>query len=378
MRFSSLAFAAGIAISAGSLFAQPAPASSDGPYKVIQSAKVGGEGGFDYVNADADSRKLFVVRSARPNGRADVYDLDSVKLIGSIPNVNGGHGVATDTKTGKSFASSNPVVMFDTKTLEVIKTIQVTGSPDGFFYEPATDHIFILSHRAPNVTVLNGSDGAIVGTIDLGGAPEQGVSDGKGHVYIDIEDKATIAVVDPKTNQVTTTYSLGDKGAGNAGLALDAKNGILFSYCHDPAVCVILNAADGKILDTLPIGTGVDAAEFNPDTMEAFSSQGDGTLTIIKESSPTSFAVEQTVKTPRGAKCSTLDAKTGHILLTSAERGAPATQPAPPAGGAAEARGPAAGGPGGAPADRGGRRGGGGRGGATVPGSFTITVVGKE
>ncbi|MDP9172517.1 MAG: hypothetical protein M3O30_01455 [Planctomycetota bacterium] len=365
MRFSTFVFAAGIAISASSLFAQPAPA--DGPYKVINSAKVGGEGGFDYVYADSDARKLFIVRSGRPGGRADAYDLDAVKLIGSVPGVNGGHGVASDPKSGHSFTSSSPVVMFDSKTLETIKTIPVTGRPDGIFYEPSTAHIFILSHRAPNVTVLNGADGAIVGTIDLGGAPEEGASDGKGHVYIDVEDKDKVAVVDATTNQMTTAYPLDGKGSGPAGLALDAKNGIIFSYCHDPAVCVILNAADGKILDTLPIGNGVDAAEFNPDTMEAFSSQGDGTLTIIKENSPTSFAVEQTVKTKRGAKCSTLDIKTGRIYLTSDER-APASRPAPQAAAVTGAPGAAT-----RPAERRG----GGRG-AAVPGSFTITVVGKE
>ena len=292
-----------------------------------------------------------------------MYDLDSVKLVGSIPGVNGGHGVAVDTKSGHGFTSSNPIVMFDTKTLATIKTIQVTGNPDGIFFEPATGHIFVLSHRAPNVTVLNGEDGAIVGTIDLGGQPEQGATDGKGHVYIDVEDKDRIAVVDPKTNTVTGTYPLNGKGGAPAGLALDAKNGILFAFCADPATCVVLNAADGKILDTLPIGDGVDGAEFNPDTMEAFSSQGDGTLTIIKENSPTRFAVEQTVKTPRRAKCSTLDMKTGQIYLTSIERAAPALRRSPPPSRAAP-RPPAGAG--------------GGRGGATVPGSFTITVVGKK
>jgi DNA-binding beta-propeller fold protein YncE len=368
MRLSTLVIVAGAALStigAGLLAQQAAPTEADGPYKVIKSARVGGEGGFDYVFADSDSRKLFIVRSGRPGGRCDVYDLDDVKLIGSIPNVNGGHGVAVDTKTGHGFTSSNPIVMFDTKTLETIKTIPVTGGPDGIFFEPSTEHIFVLSHRDPNVTVLNGVDGAIVGTIDLGGAPEEGASDGKGHVYIDIEDKDMVAVVDPVANKVIGDYQLNGKGGGPGGLALDAKNGIIFSFCADPQTCVIMNAADGKILDALPIGNGVDAAEFNPDTLEAFSSQRDGTLTIIKETSPTTFVVEQTVKTPRGAKCSTLDAKTGQIYLTSAERAGPSTQPAR-AGAATQ------------PTAGGGRRGGGGRGGPTVPGSFTITVVGKE
>jgi len=208
----------------------------------------------------------------------------------------------------------------------------------------------VLSHRAPNATVINASDGSIVGTIDLGGAPEQAASDGKGHVYVDIEDKANIAVVDAKTLTVTGHYDLEGKGAVCAGLAMDVKNNILFAACRNPQNMVILNAADGKILDALPLGQGTDGATFNPKTMEAFSSQGDGTLTVIKENSPTSFAVEQTVETMRTAKTLTLDGKTNRILLIAAEFGQPTTPP-PPGG-------------------RGGR-------GQMVPDSFSIVVVGK-
>jgi len=181
MRLSSLAFAAGMAISSASLLAQdaaPAPAAAEGPYKVVNSAKVGGEGGFDYVFADSASRKLFIPRSAgRSGGRIDVYDLDALKLLGTVTGGIGGHGVAVDPKTSHGFASSNPVIMFDTGTLQTLKSIQCEGSPDGIFFEPVSQHIYVLSHRAPNVTVLNSTDGSVVGTIDLGGAPEEGGSD---------------------------------------------------------------------------------------------------------------------------------------------------------------------------------------------------------
>jgi hypothetical protein len=217
--------------------------------------------------------------------------------------------------------------MFDTKTLATIKTIDAQGNPDAILFDPFTEHVFVLSHRAPNATVLNAADGSIVGTIDLGGAPEEAVSDGAGHVYIDIEDADKIAVVDASTLKVTAHYDLAGKGGGPAGLALDAKNHLLFAFCRNPATCVVLNAQDGKIIATLPIGHGVDAAEFNPNTMEAFSSQGDGTLTVIKEASPTSISVEQTVQTKAGARTSTLDAKTGQIFLVTAEFAAPSTQP---------------------------------------------------
>jgi DNA-binding beta-propeller fold protein YncE len=210
--------------------------------------------------------------------------------------------------------------MWDAKTLDTIKTIPVEGGPDGILFEPLTERIYVFSHRAPNATVIDGKDGSVVGTIDLGGAPEQAASDGKGHLYVDIEDKDNIAVVDVNTLKVTAHYDLAGKGGGPGGLGLDVKNHILFAMCHNPQTCVVLSADDGKILATLPIGNGTDGGGFNPATMEAFSSQRDGTLTIIKENSPTSFEVEQTVQTKSGAKTCTLDTKNNQIVLITTER----------------------------------------------------------
>jgi hypothetical protein len=389
MKSLSLVLAAGMVLTASRSFAQDAAAPTDGPYKILQKVNVGGTGGADYVFADSIGRRLYLARSGGRGGRGGgggggaganaskvtVFDLDTLKPVGEIPNTNGVHGAVVDPVSGNGFSSSNPVVMFDTKTLETKKTIHCDGNPDGYLFEPFTESIYILSHSAPNVTVIDGKDGTIKGTIDLGGAPEQGASDGKGHVYISVEDKDNIAVVDAKAMTVTAHYDLQGKGGGPAGMGLDAQNGIIFSYCHTPAVCVVMSAADGKILDTLPTGTGVDAGEFNANTMESFSSNGQtGNLTVIKENSPTSFAVEQNLKTLPGFKCSTLDSKTDHILIIGAEYGpvpAPATQPAaaPAPGGDA------------APADRGGRgggRGGRGRGGPRGPMiAFDVMVVGK-
>src|SRR5258708_1581832 len=218
------------------------------PYKLINTAKVGGAGGWDYVFADSDGRRLYIPRS----GRVTVYDLDTLKSVGEIPNTTGVHGVAVDPKSGRGFTSSKPVVMFDTKTLETIKTIAVEGNPDGILFEPATSKIYVLSHRAPNVTVINSADGTIAGTIDLGGAPEQAASDGAGHVYIDVEDKDNVAVVDANTLKVTAHYDLAGKGGTPAGLALDANNNVLFVCCHNPHTAVIMAADTGKILATLP------------------------------------------------------------------------------------------------------------------------------
>jgi DNA-binding beta-propeller fold protein YncE len=300
-------------------------------YKIVNSSQTMGTGGIDYVYADNDGRRLYVPRG----NQILAFDLDTLKSVGAVGN-SGGHGVAVDPKTHHGFSSRSPITMFDTTTLETIKSIPVEGNPDGIMFEPATERVYVFSHRAPNVTVIDPKDGSIAGTIDLGGSPEQAASDEQGHVYIDLEDKDSIAVVDAKTLKVTATFSLGGKGGGPGGLGLDAKNHILFAMCHEPATCVVLSADDGKILDTLPIGSGTDGGGFNPNTMEAFSSQRDGTLTIIKEKSPTSFEVEQTVQTKPRAKTCTLDTKNDHIILITTEAaptpapapGAPATPPA--------------------------------------------------
>jgi len=285
----------------------------EGPYKLVKTLKVGGVGGFDYVYADVDGRRLYIPRPGATGARITVFDLDSLASVGEIPNANA-RGVAVDPKSHHGFASSKPVVMWDTRTLATIKTIDVDGAPDGILFDPFNARVWVFSHRAPNATVIDAKDGTIAGTVDLGGAPEQAVSDGKGHLWVDIEDKNSIAAVDARTLKVTAHYDLAGKGGEPGGLALDEKHHILFAACHEPAVMVILNAEDGKIITTLPIGKGVDGAGFNPRTMEAFSSQGDGTLTVIKENSPTSFEVEQSVQTKPGARTMTVDTKTDRIV----------------------------------------------------------------
>src|SRR5262245_17530713 len=343
-----ITFAAAIVVLASVASARELPTA--GRYTVLKAARVGGTGNFDYVYADVDGRRLYVPRTAVP-GRISVFNLDTLEPVGEIPNAIA-RGAAVDPKSGHGFASSKPVVMWDTKTLGVIKTIDVQGGPDGIMHDPFNERVYIFSHQPPYATVIDAKEGVVVGTIDLGGQPEQAVSDGKGHIYVDIEDKGNIAVVDAKTMRVTTHYDLQGKGGTCAGLALDPKNQLLFATCRNPQTMVILKAVDGQIITTLPIGMGTDGAGFNPKTMEAFSSQGDGTLTIVKENTPTNFAVEQNLTTMVSAKTMTLDTKTDHVLLIAAEYGPPPTAPAENRGG------------------RGGR-------GAMVPDSFSILVVGK-
>jgi DNA-binding beta-propeller fold protein YncE len=343
----------GVAMLASSGFAQTAV-----PYKIVNSAQFMGAGGLDYVFADSTDRRLYVARGPQVH----VFDLDLLKEIGTIAAQ--AHGAVVDPVSHHGFCSSRAVVMFDSKTFETIKIITMQGSPDGMFFEPFTERVYVLSHSAPNVTVIDAKDGTIVDTIDLGGAPEQGQSDGMGHVYIDVVDKANIAVVDAKTLKVTDHYDISNKASSPAGLALDAKNHILFAMCRNPSpTCVILDANDGKILTSLPLAGGSDGGVFNPDTMEAFSSHGNGTLSVIKENSPTSFEIEQTLTTKSGAKTCTLDAKNNQIILITTEPipagSAAAITPATPP--AASTNSPA-----------GGRRG--GRGG---PGLLDILVVGR-
>ena len=210
LRRAYLAFlvAAGIAALALMGLAQEAPAT--GAYRVIKTAKVGGAGGFDYIYADADGRKLYIPRTGNPS-RVTVFNLDTLEPVGEISNTSA-HGAAVSTKSGHGFATSRPVAMWDTKTMLPIKTIDVQGGPDGILYDSFNDRVYILSHSAPNATVINAADGAVLGTIDLGGAPEQAATDGKGHIYVDIEDKGNIAVVDAKTMLVTD--SLRSDGQG--------------------------------------------------------------------------------------------------------------------------------------------------------------------
>jgi hypothetical protein len=337
---------AGIGLLAGNVFAQ-----TDTPYKVLDTTQVMGSGGTDYVYADNDGRRVYVPRG----NNTFVFDLDTHKYIGTITNI-GGHGVAIDTASHHGISSSRPLGMFDTQTMEKIKSIDVQSSPDGILREPFTGKVLILSHGAPSITLVDPKEGTVTGTIEVGGALEQAQSDGQGKLYVDIEDQNQIAVVDMKAMKVITRYPLGDKGDGPAGLGFDVKNHILFAMCHS-GNCVILNADDGKILATLPISTGTDGGGFNPNTMEAFSSQGNGTLSIIKEKSPTEFVAEQTVTTKQGARTCSLDTKNNVIVVIATERAPqPATTDtnAPPATG---------------------RRG--GRGGFGGPGYLDVVFVGR-
>jgi DNA-binding beta-propeller fold protein YncE len=347
----------------------------DGPYKVLKTARVGGEGGWDYIYADAEGRRLYIPRGATraveatdttPEmaagpARLTIFDLETLKPLSEISGV-GGNGTAVDPKTNHGFTSDHPKVsMFDTKTTTLIKSIDVgSARPDGIYFDPFNERVYVFSHPTKDATVIDAKDGTVLGTVDLGGTPEQGVGDGKGMLYVVMQDAVgSVTAVDVKTMKVVAHYSFVDKGGCN-GLALDAKNQILFAACSrfgnpptQQPTMVILSAKDGKVLANLPLAGGSDGAVFNPATMEAFSTQGNGTMTIVKEKSPTSFEVEQNLQTMNGARTITLDSKTGYLFTMSQERGPVPAAAAPPPPGSRPPQGP------------------------PVPGSFTILMIGK-
>jgi DNA-binding beta-propeller fold protein YncE len=327
--------------------------STSGPYRILKSARVGGEGGWDYLYADVAARRLYIPRGSP--ARLMIYDLDTLDPVGEIADVSG-QGTAVDPKSGHGFVSGKPVSMFDSKTMKFLASIDVGAArPDGIVFDAFNDRVYVFSHPTKDATVIDARDGSVLGTIDLGGTPEQGVADGKGMLYVVMqENEGSVTAVDVKTMKATAHWPFGDKGGGCNGLALDARNKVLFAACgrsgnpsdRSKPMMVILSAADGHILTTLPLAGASDGAVFNPDTMEAFSTHGNGTLTVIKETNPTTFAVEQNLETMNGARSLTFDSKTNHILTMSQVFGAP---------------------------------GAGGRGrGAAAPGSFTILEIGKN
>jgi DNA-binding beta-propeller fold protein YncE len=362
----------------------PSAHAQDGPYKVLKTARVGGEGGWDYIYADTTARRLYIPRgavratpatdtspeTAAQPPRLTVFDLDTLAPVNELSGV-GGQGTAVDPKTGHGFTSDHPQVsMFDTKKLTKLKSIDVgQARPDGILFDAFSERVYVFSHPTKNATVIDTKDGAVVGTIDLGGTPEEGVADGKGMLYVVMQDPVgSVTAVDLKSMKAIAHYSLVDMGGCN-GLALDTKNSVLFAACSRPspsaaqtsspaqpgqsqAAMVVLSAKDGKILARLPLAGSSDGAVFNPSTMEAFSTGGNGTLTVVKEKSPVTFAVEQVLTTMNGARTITLDTKTGHLFTMSQER-TPAPQGAEPLRNGRPPMGP------------------------PVPGSFTILIIGK-
>jgi len=311
------------------LLAMSYPASAQAPYRILKTVTVGGDGGFDYIVADSEGRRLYIARSGKTNPRLLAFDLDSLKQVGELDGISA-HGAVVDPANHHGFASSKPLTMFDSTSTTALKSIAVDGNPDGLSLDAGAHRVYVLSHSAPNITAINTADGAVLGTVNLDAAVEETVSDGKGHLYVALEDKDAVGVVDSKNMTVTARYPLAGQGGTPAGLALDAKNHVLFVACRNPAVLVMMNADTGAVLSTLAIGAQNDGVLFNPKTQEALAPTGDGHLTVVKEDGANRFSVAQTLTTLPGARTIALDTKTGHIFLMTADYGPiPADAPTP-------------------------------------------------
>lgn len=307
---------------AATLSAAVLAAPPDAPaYRVSRKVEVGGEGGWDYLIVDAAARRLYVTRGTR----VAVFDADTYAAVGEIPDTAGVHGVALAPELSRGFTSNgraNTITIFDTKTLKTIAEVKATGeNPDAILYDPASKRVFAFNGRTGNATALDAATGGVAGTIALDGKPEFAVADGKGRVYVNIEDKNTLAVIDARSLAVEKRWPLGPCEEPS-GLAIDREHRRLFAGCHNKMMAVV-DADSGKVVATVPIGEGVDANAYDPATGLAFASCGDGTLTAARAEGPNKYVVAQTVATQQGARTMALDEKTHAIVLATAQFGPP-------------------------------------------------------
>ncbi|HEV7645077.1 MAG TPA: cytochrome D1 domain-containing protein [Pyrinomonadaceae bacterium] len=292
-------------------------------YHLLKKIEVGGEGGWDYLFADSEAHRLYVSHATK----VVIIDTDKDAVIGEIPNTNGVHGIAVAQEFGRGFISDgrdNAVTIFDLKTLKTLDIVKVGKNPDAIMYDPPSKHIFVFNGGSSDTTVLDAATGKVVGTIALGGKPEFAASDGKGNVFVNIEDTSEVVELDPNKLTVKTRWPIAP-GEEASGMAIDRKDHRLFIVCSNKKM-IVMNTENGKIVSDLPIGDGTDAAGFDPETKMAFSSNGEGTLTVIREDSKDKYAVVENVTTQRGARTMTLDPRTHKIYLSTAQFG-PAPAP---------------------------------------------------
>lgn len=270
---------------------------------------------------DSASRRLYVSRGTR----VVVLDADSGAAVGEIPGTAGVHGIALAPDSKRGFTSNGrtaTVTIFDTGTLAATGEVKVTGeNPDAILYDPASRRVFTFNGRGRNATAIDAAAGTVAGTIPLDGKPEFAAADGKGRVFVNIEDKNEVTAIDARALRVEKSWPL-PRCEEPTGMAIDAARARLFVVCHS-RVMVVMDSNDGHVVATLPIGEGVDAAAFDPGTSLAFASNGEGTLTVVREDGPDSFRVVENAVTQRGARTMALDEKTHRIFLATAEFGPP-------------------------------------------------------
>jgi len=307
--------------SATNVLAAGAHAAKPPRYHVESRIPVGGEGGWDMVTVDPDGQRLYVTH----NLRVQVIDLSTEHVIGEIPDTPGPHGVAIAGGLGRGFVSNgrdSSVTVFDSRTLAVIGRIQLEArNPDAIAYDPVSKRVFTFNGGSGNTTAIDAATSGIIGTLALDGRPEFAVADGKGMIYANLEDESMVLAIDAQKLQVVSRWPL-KPGEEPTGLAIDRDHRRLFSGCANQKL-VVLNADDGRIVQTLPIGKNVDAVAFDPARQLVFSSNGDGTLTVVHEKDPNHYKVIQTVSTQPGARTLALNPTTGSLYLPTAEFGPP-------------------------------------------------------
>ncbi len=301
-----------------------AAAQSTPTYSVVRTMVLGGDGGWDYVYADSAARRLYIARATR----FMVADLDSGKLVGEIPDTPGAHGVALVPDLGIGFTTNgreNTSSVFDLKTLKVSEKIKTGEGPDSIVYDPASGHVFIMDGHGKAASVIDPKTRKVVATIPLSGKPEAPVADGKGRVYVNIEDKGLIAVIDSSANKVIAEWPM----AGceePSGLDMDRQEGHIFAACGNKEMAIV-DAKTGKLIATVPTGDGSDGLAFDPTAKLAVTSNGEGNMSFVGERDG-KYALIENVPTKKGARTITFDASTGQMLTVTADLG-PAPKPSP-------------------------------------------------
>ena len=295
-----------------------AQSASGSGYHLVKKVKLGGTGGWDYLEVDPTTHRLFISRGTH----YIVVDPDQGKIIGDIPGSQRAHGIAFANEFNKGFTtdgSNGDSIMFDLTSLKVLDKIKTDKDSDAAIYDPFSKRVFTFNGDANTASAIDAATGKLVSTFPLGGGPEFGATDGKGKIFVNLEDKSSLVKFDAKTLKIENTWPLAPCESPS-GLAIDAAHEILVVGCHNKLMTFV-DGNSGKVLGTVPIGQGVDANRFDPVTGYAFASCGDGTLTIAHEDSPTSFSLVEMIQTQRGARTMALDYATHTVYLVTAELG---------------------------------------------------------
>jgi YVTN family beta-propeller protein len=328
MNKSSLLTACIAAVLAGPAAAGSAHAEAPS-YRIAARFPIGGDGKWDYPSVDSTTQRLYLSRGTH----VVVVDTQTGRIAGDIADTPGVHGVALAPELGRGYISmgkSNQVKVFDLKTLEVVATVEAGAKPDAIVYEPQSGKVFAFNGHSNNASVIDAATNKVVATIALGGAPEFARPDSAGKVYVNIESTNELVALDAKRQEVTARWALAGC-EGPSGLALDAAHRRSFSVCANSKMS-ILDLNTGRSVATVPIGAGVDGAEFDADSQNAFSANGEGTLTIVHEEDPEHFTVAQTLPTARGARTIALDASRHKLYLPTARFETAATEAGEPKG----------------------------------------------